>query len=132
MGMFNNAMLQAPKLVDTFDLSKCQNLLDMGGGPGTYAIHFCRHNPQLKATVFDLPTSRPFAEKTIERFDLSDRIDFQGGTWQGTMGRHHELIFRVAFGMERIQSWLVVNPLHEVSQCWLHGGSLSLHEVSQG
>jgi hypothetical protein len=49
--------------------------------PGTFAIHFCRQNPQLTATVFDLPTTRPFAEKTIKRFDLEDRIDFQGGNY---------------------------------------------------
>lgn len=81
MGMFNNAMLQAPHLVEIFDLSACQNLLDMGGGPGTYAIHFCLQNPQLKAVVFDLPTTQPFAEKTIAQFGLSDRISFMAGDY---------------------------------------------------
>jgi len=81
MGMFNNAMLQAPHLVESFDLSACQNLLDMGGGPGTYAIHFCLQNPQLQAVVFDLPTTKPFAEKTIAQFGLSDRISFMAGDY---------------------------------------------------
>jgi predicted O-methyltransferase YrrM len=81
MGMFNMAMNLAPMLVPKIDISSRRHLLDLGGGPGTYAIHFCRHNPQLKATVFDLPTTRPFAEKTIERFDLSDRIDFRDGNY---------------------------------------------------
>ena len=81
MGMFNMAMNMAPMLVPKIDISSRRHLLDLGGGPGTYAIHFCRHNPQLKATVFDLPTTRPFAEKTIERFDMSDRIDFQDGNY---------------------------------------------------
>lgn len=79
MGMFNLAMGLAPKLVPKIDLSGRRRLLDLGGGPGTYAIHFCKHNPDLKATVFDLPTTEPFARKTIERFDLSERIDFAGG-----------------------------------------------------
>ena len=81
MGMFNMAMNMAPMLIPKIDVSSCRHLLDLGGGPGTYAIHFCRHNPQLKATVFDLPTTRPFAEKTIARFDMSERIDFQGGNY---------------------------------------------------
>ncbi len=81
MGMFNMAMSMAPLLVPGVDLSSRRHLLDLGGGPGTYAIHFCRQNPQLKATVFDLPTTQPFAEKTIKRFDLSDRIDFVGGNY---------------------------------------------------
>lgn len=81
MGMFNLAMGIAPKIVPLIDLGECNHMLDLGGGPGTYAIHFCKHNPELRATVFDLPTTQPFAEKTIDRFDLSDRIDFVGGSY---------------------------------------------------
>ncbi len=81
MGMFNNAMLQAPGLVETIDLSENNHLLDMGGGPGTYAIHFCQKNPQLKAVVFDLPTTQPYAEKTIAKFGMSERISFMPGDY---------------------------------------------------
>jgi predicted O-methyltransferase YrrM len=89
MGMFNMAMNLAPRIVPEIDLSGRKHLLDLGGGPGTYAIHFCLKNPGLRATVYDLPTTRSFAEKTIARFGLSDRIDFQEGdyleaTIQGT------------------------------------------------
>ncbi len=76
MGMFNLAMNLAPVVVPKIDLSNRRFLLDLGGGPGTYAIHFCMNNPRLKATVYDLPTTRSFAEKTIAKFDLTDRIDF--------------------------------------------------------
>ncbi len=81
MGMFNLAMNLAPRLVIKINLSKRKHLLDLGGGPGTYAIHFCMNNPQLKATVYDLPTTRPFAQTTIEKFDLEDRIDFMDGDY---------------------------------------------------
>jgi predicted O-methyltransferase YrrM len=81
MGMFDIAMNTAPKLVPLIDLSGRRHLLDLGGGPGTYAIHFCQAYPALKATLFDLPTTRPFAEKTIARFNLSDRIRFAAGNY---------------------------------------------------
>ena len=81
MGMFNIAMLLAPRLVKQLDLSDRRHLIDVGGGPGTYAIQFCQNNPELIATVYDLPASRPFAEKTIEQFGLSDRIDFCAGNF---------------------------------------------------
>jgi predicted O-methyltransferase YrrM len=81
MGMFNIAMSTAPLLVDKIDLSQQSHMLDLGGGPGTYAIHFCLKNPRLKATVYDLPTTRPFAEKTIEKFGLTGRIDFMDGNY---------------------------------------------------
>lgn len=81
MGMFNIAMNIAPSLVIKINLSKRKHLLDFGGGPGTYAIHFCMHNPQLKATVYDLPDTRPFAQSTIKKFGLEDRIDFMDGDY---------------------------------------------------
>ena len=81
MGMFNIGMSMAPLLADKIDLSERRHMLDLGGGPGTYAIHFCMKNPGLKATVCDLPTTRPFAEKTIEKFGLTDRIDFMDGNY---------------------------------------------------
>jgi SAM-dependent methyltransferase len=79
MGMFNLAMQIAPRIVSHIDLSGRKRLLDLGGGPGTYAIHFCKNNPQLSATVYDLSTTRIFAEKTIASFGLSERISFQEG-----------------------------------------------------
>jgi hypothetical protein len=79
LGMFNIAMQLAPRVAAAVDLSGRRRLLDLGGGPGTYAIHFCLHNPELTATVFDLPTTRTIAEQTIARFDLTDRIRFAGG-----------------------------------------------------
>ena len=73
------ASLSAPLIVPNIDLSDRRSLLDLGGGPGTYAIHFCRHNPELKAVIYDLPTTLRFAEQTVERFNLSDRITFIPG-----------------------------------------------------
>jgi hypothetical protein len=81
MGMFNMAMMLAPRIVPKIDLSNRKSFLDMGGGPGTYAIQFCLNNPGMLAVVFDLPTTRPFAEATIGRYGLSDRIRFQEGSY---------------------------------------------------
>lgn len=81
MGMYNIASQTAPMYSKVVDLHACTHLLDLGGGPGTYAIHFCRHNPELKATVFDLPTTQAFAEKTIAAFDLAERIQFKAGSY---------------------------------------------------
>jgi len=81
MAMYNNASGLAPRITREIDLSQRRHLLDLGGGPGTYAIHFCQANPNLRATVFDLPTTAPFAQKTIKRFGLSSRIEFQVGDY---------------------------------------------------
>jgi hypothetical protein len=81
MGMYNLASQLAPGVAAAVDLGGCQRLLDFGGGPGTYAIHFCRQNPGLSAVVYDLPSTRSFAEETIERYALGNRISFAAGDY---------------------------------------------------
>jgi predicted O-methyltransferase YrrM len=81
MGMYNLASQQAPDIASRISLAGSKRLLDLGGGPGTYAIHFCLHNPGLTAVVFDLPTTQPFAEKMIKQHGLLDRIGFAPGDY---------------------------------------------------
>ncbi len=81
MGMFNLASQLAPRIAASVPLSGRSRLLDLGGGPGTYAIHFCLANPEMTAVIYDLPTSRTFAERTIVRFGLSGRIAFSPGDY---------------------------------------------------
>jgi predicted O-methyltransferase YrrM len=81
MGMFNLARGLAPRLSNQINISNRQHLIDLGGGPGTYAVYFCLKNHRLKATVYDLPSTQPYAKKIIEKFGLSDRIDFIGGNY---------------------------------------------------
>ena len=79
MGMYNLAMMIAPQMAAKFKLPGRKRLLDLGGGPGTYSIHFCLANPGLKAVILDRPTTEPFAMATVAKFKLADRIDFIGG-----------------------------------------------------
>ncbi|MDD4072227.1 MAG: methyltransferase [Desulfobacterales bacterium] len=81
MGMFNMAKHTAPPVAEAIDLAGCRRLLDLGGGPGTYAVFFCLKNPGLSATVFDLPTTRPFSESVFDQFGLADRISFSEGNY---------------------------------------------------
>lgn len=79
MGMRDIANAQAERSVPHIDLTGRRRLLDLGGATGAYAIHFCRRNPDLEAVVFDLPTSKPFAERVIAEEGMADRVRFTGG-----------------------------------------------------
>lgn len=79
MGMRNVANAQASRSVPHIDLGGRRRLLDLGGGTGAYAVRFCREHPELTATVFDLPASRPFAEQVLREEGLTDRISFTAG-----------------------------------------------------
>lgn len=81
IGMHNLAMSIAPRVAKIIDLSTSRRLLDLGGGPGTYAIHFCLENPELRATLFDFSTTEPFALKMIDKFGLKGRITFFPGDY---------------------------------------------------
>ncbi len=79
LGMHNLAYIMAPKIAKSISLDDAKDLLDLGGGPGTYAIHFCKIYTNLKATIFDLPNVLPITEKVIKSFGMSDRINLVAG-----------------------------------------------------
>ncbi len=79
MGMYNMAFIRSAQAVKAVDFSGRVRLLDLGGGPGSYAVRFCQTYPDLHAVIFDIPTTRPFAEGVVARHGLSDRIRFEGG-----------------------------------------------------
>ncbi len=79
MGMHGNSLGVAARAAREIDLRGRRRLLDLGGGPGTWAVQFALANPGLHATIFDLPTSRPFAERIIGDARLAGRVTFQGG-----------------------------------------------------
>lgn len=81
LGMFNQGMRLAPQMARVLDFSHVDRLLDLGGGPGTFGIHFCLANPHLKAAIWDLPTSEKIAKQTIENFQLNDRVTFVAGNF---------------------------------------------------
>jgi len=89
MGMFNLAIAIAPKIAAAVNLEGRRHLLDLGGGPGTHAIHFCRANPGLKATIFDRATTEPFARKTTAGFNVADRVSFIAGDFNTDPIRGH-------------------------------------------
>lgn len=80
-GMHTQAMGIAPRTAKEIDLTGRKKLLDLGGGPGTWAIHFSLANPGLEATVFDLPGTGPIAAETAAQFNVSDRVTFHGGDY---------------------------------------------------
>ncbi len=51
--MHHRSLDVAPKIAAQVNLRGARTLLDLGGGPGTYALAFLKRNPALRATVGD-------------------------------------------------------------------------------
>ncbi len=74
-GLYPGALLDAERLMEQQDLSTCQTLLDVGGGSGAFAIAVAQANPQIRATVVDLPLVTPITKQFIEEANASGQVD---------------------------------------------------------
>ncbi len=74
-------------------LDDAKNLLDVGGGPGTYALEWAKLHKRLKATIFDIPPVLEVAKTYIKRYDLEDRVDTMPGDFtKDGFGTGYDLI----------------------------------------
>jgi SAM-dependent methyltransferase len=94
MAMYNGARFQAETVAKALDLGSKKKVLDLGGGPGTYAAHFCLQYQGLSATVFDLPGSAPVARKILSRLGVADRVSFVAGDYnKDPLPKHFDVVF---------------------------------------
>jgi ubiquinone/menaquinone biosynthesis C-methylase UbiE len=61
------------------DLSAARRMLDIGGGPGVYAIEFARRNPRLQVVILDNQETLDVARRNVERAGLEQRVTFAAG-----------------------------------------------------
>ena len=62
------------ELVQRFDLSSAQTLVDIGGGSGGLAIAITEALPHIQATVVDLPTVTPITQRFVDEAGATDRV----------------------------------------------------------
>jgi SAM-dependent methyltransferase len=79
--MHDRAIKQAPQQLAKIDLSEVKSLLDVGGGSGAYSMEFIRQNPEIEATVFDLPNVVAITKAFIEKEGFSNKITTQTGDY---------------------------------------------------
>jgi SAM-dependent methyltransferase len=61
-------------LAKYMDFSSVRHLVDVGGGNGSNILELARHNPQLRASVFDSPSVCELARRNIAEHGQSDRL----------------------------------------------------------
>ncbi len=61
-------------LLERYDFSSYQTLLDVGGSAGYLSILVAETYPHLRATVVDLPTVTPLAKRIVSESKVADRV----------------------------------------------------------
>ena len=83
----------APQLAQALDLSKIKTALDLGGGPGTFAIALAKKQPDLRAVVLDLPYALEISRQAVSEAGLTDRITFkEGDFFKDDLGKDYDLV----------------------------------------
>lgn len=92
--MHKNASSRAGRTVDLLDLNKINHVLDLGGGSGAYAIAFAKKNPDIKSTVFDLPTVIPLTKEYVSAAGVSDQVGYiEGDMSQDDIGTGYDMVW---------------------------------------
>ncbi|QDV41378.1 Demethylspheroidene O-methyltransferase [Stieleria neptunia] len=87
------AHLSADRIAQAMQLDRDQTLLDLGGGPGLYAIAACNRYPHVNATILDLDDALHFAHQNISDARLADRIRLRpGSVTDGSYGGPYDVI----------------------------------------
>lgn len=79
LGMSDIAKFSAREILQACDFSKYRHLLDLGGGPATYAITFLQKYEAMRATLFDFPDVIAIAREQVAEAALEDRMAYVCG-----------------------------------------------------
>jgi len=89
-----NARGTAERVVGLLDLAGARRLVDLGGGPGSYAAAFARRWPALEVTLFDHPETLEAAHGHLEAAGMAGRILLRGGDlFDGDFGRGYDVVW---------------------------------------
>jgi SAM-dependent methyltransferase len=73
---------RADAIAAVVDLGDCERLLDLGGGPGTYARAFCRRYPRLRATVLERESICPHTLRRLRGHPEAARVEVVSGDYR--------------------------------------------------
>ena len=73
-GLHPGALTTGRTLVESYGLSACHRLLDVGGGSGGVAIGVVKVCPHIQATVVDVSNVTPITQRFVSEAGVSDRV----------------------------------------------------------
>jgi ubiquinone/menaquinone biosynthesis C-methylase UbiE len=105
-----------------------KNLLDVGGGPGTYCLALLKRNPEISATIVDLPLPLQIAKRLARERGLTRSLQFiEGDFLKVDFGEGYDLVLmsQIFHSNSPEECVLLVNKGYHALQ---KGGKLLIHD----
>lgn len=77
--MHQRSIRPARQVAAQLDLNNAQTLLDVGGGPGTYALEFLKKNSMLRAGIWDRQPALEVAQEIAQPLRHGKRLSYYPG-----------------------------------------------------
>jgi trans-aconitate methyltransferase len=118
----------APMLANLMPLESSRAALDLGGGPGNYALAFVRRWPELRVTHFDLPPTSRIAQTFVSGKEGADRIVFREGDFLvDSLGGPYEFVWASQI-VHMVGDVQVQELLQRIAGVLRPGGRVAIHD----
>lgn len=123
------ALMEAPDIVSSINLSHVDSMLDLACGSGIYSIEFKKAKPSLKVSAMDFPNVIKEAGKHIEREGLKGEIELlSGDMYKDTIPGKYDMVF-LSHVLGEYPFWQNVQLMHKIYDILNPGGQIVIQET---
>jgi len=127
LGMHNLALLKVKNVLAALDLRGVKRVLDLGGGPGTYAMAFARQGKE--AVIMDFPETLKIAKRLIAKEGLGKKISLLAGDFTSdAIGSDYDLVL-ISQIFHAYDMQTCISMLKKCHQALKRGGKVVVQEI---
>jgi len=127
-GMDNIAKERMQDIMSAISIDPYGKLLDMGGGPGSYGIAFCKRYSMISSVIYDLPLAIEQANKNILKHSMGHRVTtIAGDILKDPLGTDYQTIWCSQF-IHCFSSQENKDILKKCYDSMLPGGKIIIHD----
>ena len=127
-GMTNLSSMLSYAVLCAYDFSEISHIMDIGGGQGTFLRNVLKFHPQVKGTVFDVPSTVEKARRLPCTGADGDRLLFASGNFFDSVpaGADAHILCRVVHDWDDARAITILKNCHKAIT---GGGRLLLVEM---
>jgi len=127
-GMEDNARERALFVAKQIPLREGERVLDLGGGPGTYAVEWAKRYPGARVTVFDVPETLSVARKILREKGASRLVSLREGDFlRDRIGGPYDFVW-ISQILHAYSEKDCLFLLRKVRKAVVHGGRVAVQE----